>query len=185
MGKMTSDVQKLLKNAWSMDTADLESCLTQEVVFASKRLSRAPTWLTYSAIRDLHETYIQGLEEEEKQLYGKNLKSDLSELTGSNVMFQGAALQCPSCISSYWYSVEEIRKTVACRGCHVPFPLPAETHWSYQLNELVRAGVGDQGLLPVVRTLARLFDEARDCFFFTPSVEFLVFPAEGEPRAQR
>jgi len=62
--------------------------------------------------------------------------------------------------------------------------LPAETEWSYQLNELVRAGVGDHGLLPVLRTLARLFDRARDCFFFTPSVEFLVYPDEGEPRAE-
>jgi hypothetical protein len=183
--KLTSDVQKLRKTAWSMEAADLESWLTQELVFASKRLSKAPNWLNYSGIQRLHESYIQGLEGEEKQLYCKDLKSDLSELTRNNVMFQGAALQCPNCIASYWYSLEEIQKTVVCRGCHVPFPLPAETEWSYQLNELVRAGIGDHGLSPVLRTFTRLFDEARDCFFFTPSVEFLVYPDEGDPRPER
>jgi hypothetical protein len=183
--KLISDARNLLKNAWAMEGVELQSWLTQEIIFASKGLSRAPLWLSYDSIKKQHGLYIEGLGEEEKQHYRGDLRSDLSELTRSNVIFQGADLRCPNCISSYWYSVEEMRKTVVCRGCHVPFPLPAETEWSYQLNELVRAGVGDHGLLPVLRTLARLFDRARDCFFFTPSVEFLVYPDKGEPRAER
>jgi hypothetical protein len=101
------------------------------------------------------------------------------------MLFHGFELRCPNCISSYWYSIEETRKTVTCRGCHVSFSLPAETEWSYQLNELIRVGIADQGLSPVLRTLARLFDDARDDFFFTPSVEFVVYPKEGEPRVER
>ena len=30
-----------------------------------------------------------------------------------------------------------------------------------------------------------MFDRANDSFFFTPSVEFLVYPNEGEPKAER
>ena len=183
--KLASDAQKLLKNAWAMEEAELSSWLTQQIIFASKSLSRAPVWLTYQTIQKQHDLYIEGLQEEEKRAYRSNLKSDLSELTRNSVIFQGANLRCPNCISSYWYSVEEIKKTVPCRGCHVPFSLPAETEWSYQLNELVRAGVGDHGLLPVLRTLARLFDNARDCFFFSPSVEFLNYPDQGAPKAER
>src|SRR5260370_41531472 len=52
------------------------------------------------------------------------------------------------------------------------------------MAEFVRDGVGGHGLLAELRTLARLFDRARDCFFFTPSVEFLVYPDEGEPRPE-
>jgi hypothetical protein len=37
----------------------------------------------------------------------------------------------------------------------------------------------------VLRTLARLFDRAHDCFFFTPSVDFVAYTAEGEPRVER
>lgn len=183
--KLASDADKLLKNAWAMEGAELQSWLTQEIIFTSKGLSKAPLWLNYDSIQKQHQLYVQALGEEERQLYRGHLRSDLSELTRSNVIFQGADLRCPNCISSYWYSVEELRKTVVCRGCHVPFPLPAETEWSYQLNELVRAGVSDHGLLSVMRTLARLFDQARDCFFFTPSVEFLVYPDEGDPKPER
>ncbi|HEV2195080.1 MAG TPA: hypothetical protein VGR55_05840 [Candidatus Acidoferrum sp.] len=183
--KLASDVQRLAKEAWAKGTSEFQSWLTQEIIFASKGLSKAPLRLTYDSIEKEHETYVQGLPEEEKQSYRRDLRSDLSELTQSNVVFQGAELRCPNCLSSYWYSVEEMRKTILCRGCHTPFPLLAETEWSYQLNELVRAGVGDHGLLSVLRTLARLFDKANDSFFFTPSVEFLVYPNEGEPKAER
>jgi len=128
---------------------------------------------------------VNGLPEEEKELSRGDLKSNLSELTRDNVMLQGVELRCPNCIASYWYSIEEMRKAVTCRGCHVMFALPAETQWSYQLNELIRAAVGDHGLMPVLRTLARLFDRAHDSFFFMPSVEFVVCPDEGEPKVDR
>lgn len=183
--KLTSDAQKLIKNAWAMGASEVQSWLTQEITFASRGLSKAPLRLTYNSIEKEHETYVQGLPGEEKQFYRRDLRSELSELTQSNVVFQGAELRCPNCLSSYWYSVEEMRKTIICRGCHTPFPLLAETEWSYQLNELVRAGIGDHGLLSVLRTLTRLFDGAHDCFFFTPSVEFLAYPNEGEPKAER
>jgi hypothetical protein len=162
-----------------------ESWLTHEVIFVSKQLSKAPVWLTFSRIQQLYADYRDGLNEEEKKLSGTDLKSDLSELTRDNVMFQGVELRCRNCLSSYWYSVEEMQKAVRCRGCHVSFPLPAETQWSYQLNELIRVAIADQGLVPVLRTLARLFDGARDCFFFTPSVEFLAYRNDGEPRVER
>lgn len=136
VNKLTSDSQKLLKNAWAMDATEIQSWLTQEIIFASKGLSKAPLRLDYNSIEKQHEIYVQTLGEQEKQHYRRNLKADLSELTQSNVIFQGAELRCPNCISSFWYSVEEMRKVIQCRGCHIPFPLPAETEWWYQLNEL-------------------------------------------------
>jgi hypothetical protein len=181
--KLGSDVRQFLGNALSQK--DAESWLTDELIFTSRQMSRAPGWLSLSTIQDLHTEYIAGLDPDQQRVVTRDVTSDLSELTRDSVMFQGAALRCPNCMSSYWYSIEDIRKTINCRGCHVSFPLPAETPWSYQLNELIRAGVADQGLLPVLRTLARLFDRANDCFFFTPSVEFLTYTDEDKLKPEQ
>ena len=185
MEKLTSDVKQLMQNEWSMDRAALASQISHEVTLVSKQLSRAPTWLTFSRIRELYANYTNGLNQEEKEFGRRDVRSDLSELTKDNIMFQGVGLQCPNCISLHWYSIEEMHKAITCRGCQVPFSLPAETEWSYQLNELIRVAIGDHGLLPVLRTLTRLFDRARDCFFFSPSVEFLSYPDEGDPTVER
>jgi hypothetical protein len=182
--KLGSDVRQFLKNA-SLIQTEAESWLTDELIFASRAISRTPRWLRLSAIEDLHAEYIASLEPEEREMVTRNVTSDLSELTRDSVIFQGSALRCPNCMSSYWYSIEEMHKAINCRGCHISFPLPAETPWSYQLNELIRAGVADQGLLPVLRTLARLFDRANDCFFFTPSVEFLTYTDEDKLKLER
>lgn len=180
--KLTSDVKELLNDCWAMNKESLESWLTEKLVLVSKQLSKVAPWLTFGELNNLYESYLGTLPDEERRHTRSNLRSDLSELTRDRFMFQGVELPCPNCISSFWYSVEELGKAISCRGCHVSFPLPAETVWSYQLNELVRAGISDHGLSPVLRTLARLFDGANDCFFFRPPTDFLVYPDEGEPR---
>lgn len=183
--KLISDVQDLLKDPWSKNASDAESWVTQELIFTSKQLSRAAVWLTFKEISELYEAYSQGAREEVDERGNVDLKSHLSDLTRDRILFQGVELRCPNCNSSYWYSVDEMRKTVTCRGCHVRFALQAEATWSYQLNELIRVGVGDQGLLPVFRTIARLFDRANDCFFFMPPVEFIAYSDEGERKVER
>jgi len=183
--KLTSDAKKLLSNKGELDNATISFRLTHEVVLASRQLSRTPTWLTFSEIEELYAKYLSVIPSEEREWRSRNIRLDLSELTKDNIVFQGVELRCPKCISSYWYSVEEMHKAIVCRGCHERFPLPAEPQWSYQLNELIRAGISDHGLLPVIRTLTRLFDRATDCFFFTPSIEFLSHEQDGTPRIER
>lgn len=84
-------------------------------------------------------------------------------------------MRCQHCLAKLWYSVAEINKKLVCKGCQTSFPLKPETTWSYRLNELVKAGIRDHGLLPVFRTLVRLGTHPDDCFFFTPSVELCVY----------
>jgi hypothetical protein len=181
--KLASDIHQLLGNAASQGEA--ESWLTNELILASRGMSRAPVWLGLNAVQDLHTEYIATLDPEQQRFVTRDVTSDLSALTRDGVIFQGVALRCPNCMSSYWYSIEDIHRTIDCRGCHISFPLPADTPWSYQLNELIRAGVADQGLLPVLRTLARLFDGAKDSFFFTPSVEFLSYTDEDKLKPEQ
>ena len=183
--KLASDLEGLLNDRNSLNLEERESWVTQKIILASKQLAKLSVWLTFKEIQDVYEEFFKNLEGEERPHQKINLRADISELTRDGVLFQGAELRCQNCISADWYPVEELRKMIVCRGCHVPFPLPAETDWSYQLNELVRNGIADQGLSPVIRTLTRLFDRANDSFFFTPSVEFLYYPDQGEPRVER
>ena len=183
--KLTSDVRKLLDKKGTIGDADLSSFLTHEIILASRQLSRNSKWLTFREVEELYTEYLNTVPSEEKTIHARNLRSDLSELTKENILFQGVALRCRNCISSYWYSIEEMHKSISCRGCHEAFPLPAEPPWSYQLNELIRSGIGDHGLLPVIRTLARLFHGASDCFFFTPSVDFISYERGGAAKLER
>jgi hypothetical protein len=179
--KITSDARELIRNAWTTDREHLASQLKDEIIFVSKQLSQSGSWLTFRAIEQLYTNYLSGLMAEEQELQQRNLRTELSALIRDSIIFQGVELRCPKCISSYWYAIEDMDRAVVCRGCHASFPMEAEPVWSYQLNELIRVGIGDQGLLPVLRTLARLFDRANDSFFFTPSVDFLSYQHNDVP----
>jgi hypothetical protein len=109
-----------------------------------------------------------------------NLRDMLSELTARKVFLQGAEIQCAHCLASLWYHVDELRSTVACRGCRKAVNLPAEVPWSYALNELVISAVRDHGVVPVIRTASRLFHESRECFCFLPGIEIRDYNAEPE-----
>ena len=185
MAKLETDIEKLLRNFKASDLAATKVWLREELLFAAKQLSKAAIWLPYANIHELYTEHVDALSDDEKDMETRDLKGDISGLTRDGLLFQGAELRCPNCISAFWYSVEEIRKNIICRGCHVAFPLPAETEWSYQLNELVRAGISEHGLLPVLRTLTRLYDDAHDCFFFSPSVDFMTDPDTGNPTVER
>ena len=58
--------------------------------------------------------------------------------------------------------------------------LPAEAAWSYSLNELVAAAVREHGIVPVIRTIYRLFASSRECFCFLPGLEIRDYLTEPE-----
>ena len=65
-------------------------------------------------------------------------------------------------------------------GCRTSISLPAETPWSYALNELVVSAVRDHGVAPVIRTAFRLFERSRESFCFLPGIEVRDYAVEPE-----
>ena len=100
-----------------------------------------------------------------------NLRNMLSELTARKLFFAGVEVRCDYCLASLWYHIDDIRSVVTCRGCRKEVNFPAETPWSYALNELVASAVRDHGVGPVIRTAFRLFEKSRECFCFLPGIE--------------
>jgi hypothetical protein len=175
------DLPKVTKNA---DIEAIRSWLVEKIVFSSRHLASAQTSMTFKEIDELRSTYLDSLSEDQRRHELTDLRSDISDLTRDEILFQGAAVRCPNCISRFWYPVADLKKSIICRGCQAAFPLPAETEWSYQLNELVRAGIRCHGVLPVMRTLVRLFDGVRDSFFFKAGIEFVTYTKEGKPKQE-
>jgi hypothetical protein len=110
----------------------------------------------------------------------QHLRHILSELTARRVFLQGAEIQCDHCLASLWYHVDDMSSTVVCRGCRKAIDLPAEVAWSYSLNEQVAAAVRDHGIVPVIRTIYRLFASSRECFCFLPGLEVRDYSTEPE-----
>src|SRR5260370_969284 len=110
----------------------------------------------------------------------RNLQSMLSELTARKVFLHGAVIQCNHCLASLWYHVDDLRSVVTCRGCRNGLNLPADVPWSYALNELVVSAVRDHGIIPVIRTAFRLFEDSRECFCFLSGVEIRDYKSDPE-----
>jgi hypothetical protein len=179
--KLAKDVQRslspLLKDS---DSDAVHRWLIEELIHVGRQLPRIAPSLTFSEIQEIYAEYLRRLEEDDRQfVHDANLTESISELTEKELLFQGADLRCPHCIAKLWYSVAEINKKLVCKGCQASFPLQAETTWSYRLNELVKAGIRDHGLLAVFRTLIRLGTNSDDCFFFTPSVDLNVYTEDS------
>ena len=197
--KVRSDLERIgidaLKSAFGIDQ------IVDEVLDAAGRIQRPTHHTNFKALFGRYLAYIKTLpkddqmseitetdrgrsassdEDEIRNSASANLRDMLSELTARKVFLQGAEIQCDHCLASLWYHVDELRSTVACRGCRKDVNLPAEVPWSYALNELVISAVRDHGVVPVIRTASRLFHESKECFCFLPGIEIRDYRTEPE-----
>lgn len=115
-----------------------------------------------------------------KRAIHSHLRHMLSELTTRQVFLPGAEIQCDKCLASLWYHIDDVRSTIVCRGCRNEVRLRAETPWSYSLNELVATAVRDHGIVPVLRTMYRLFSSSRESFSYMPGVEVRSYSADHD-----
>lgn len=175
--------------------------LVDEVVDAAGRIQRPIHYITFGGLLEKYRTYVATLEKDEKflelgeadssrsetsdeervpKLARANLREMLSEMTARKLFLHGAEIQCPRCLASLWYHVDDLKSVVICRGCRASVDLPAEVPWSYALNELVASAVRDHGVVPVIRTAFRLFERSRESFCFLPGIEILDYKTKPE-----
>jgi len=179
------------------------SWLTDEILEAGQHIPRGERFLTFRELRRLYQNYLENLpaenrkwvlrsrirrdpdglaSEELERLVSRSLKTNISELTNQQVLLQGAELRCSNCISKLWYHVDEMKHVIKCRGCRSDIFLPAETEWAYAANDLVTSAVRYHGVVPVIRTLARLFPDSRACFLFAAGLEVWTYSSDSEKR---
>lgn len=181
--------------------ADAIDAVVDEVLDAAGRIQRPTPYASFDALFDSYWNHLEALPVSE-QVYEAGLltsgsdqlakpsdirkaarhklRNMLSELTSRKIFFHGAKLQCDHCLATLWYHIDDLHSVVVCRGCRRDIDLPAETPWSYSLNELIGSAVRDHGVIPVLRTAFRLFKGSRECFCFLPGVELRNFRTDPD-----
>jgi hypothetical protein len=155
--------------------------LAEMILQASERIPGVEESLRFEDLQKNYQKYVAGLSSPSDAQYASdiNLRDYLSELTRATVLLQGSEVRCRHCLSEFWYHVDDLGRTIACRGCRRDIPLPAENAWSYRPNDLVRKGLREYGLLPVIRLIGRLFEKSEQCFLFLSGLELGNYEARG------
>jgi hypothetical protein len=165
--------------------------IVEEVLDVASRIQRPTSYINFARLSSRYWAYLGKLSPDERlhevwharpqppspsdgavrdEAFG-NLRDMLSELTARKVFLLGAEVRCDHCLARLWYHIDDLKSVATCRGCRKDINLPAEVPWSYSLNELVASAVRDHGVVPVIRTLYRLFEDSRECFCFFPGLE--------------
>lgn len=104
----------------------------------------------------------------------QDLKNDLyralQKLTESQILLQGIRPTCRKCGYTNWYSIDEVKSHLICKGCHTPFKLPVEAKWFYKSNELIKNTILRQGVMATLLCLGQIFSNSHLSFIYSPNL---------------
>lgn len=86
----------------------------------------------------------------------EDLRDDIGELLGRNILLAGIQQRCESCGTTNWHHVDDVRQSLECQGCGQRDTLQVDPEWRYRLNSLVQAAVARHGLVPVLLVLGEM-----------------------------
>lgn len=154
--------------------------LSEHILDLSKNYSKSDNELSFEQLAKIKidEINSEYKKQQKKKLsqsqvddYKKTLKRDIKGLVEDNVLLMGVKPHCSYCGYANWYQVDEIKQKPECRGCKNTFNLPPEITWLYRLSNLVRDGIRQHGLVPVLLTLGQLYEDSRSSFIYTESLD--------------
>lgn len=146
--------------------------LSRLIIETAQRIPIADNPITFATIEKKYKTYAAESPDEWVRSGQMDVTRLVSALTKARVLFQGAEIRCSHCISKFWYHVDDLKNELICKGCRSEVSLPAQSEWSYQPNELLRAAMRHHGVIPVIRVLGRLAKESRECFLWSAGLEY-------------
>ncbi len=104
--------------------------------------------------------------DDNEESFIRDMNDSLAELIDLEVILIGIKPQCPYCGISQWYSIDELKQKLVCKGCRKKFSIRSEEPWYYKLNSLISFGYHYQGLAPVILVLGQLLEESKSSFIF-------------------
>ncbi|MHB8928810.1 MAG: hypothetical protein ACYC9Q_14405 [Bacillota bacterium] len=107
----------------------------------------------------------------------------VEQLLALRVLELGIRARCPACGQVSWFSIDEAGQILKCKGCNSPFSIAPNPRWRYRLNGLVREGIAQHGLVPVVLALGEALQASLTSFFYSTGLE-LRKPGANEPFAE-
>lgn len=183
-----NEVSATIKEQAPSFVMDYQNCqdeaiawFAEEMIQAAHKIPRAENTLYFERLRRDLDTFSSGLTSDlDRECASRiNLKWGLRTLTESGALLQGFEITCEHCMSRFWYHVNDVRTVIECTGCRRAIPLPVEKSWCYKPNELLWKAVRYHGLVPVIRTIRRLFDDARESFIFAAGIVFYDYTKDS------
>lgn len=151
--------------------------LASKVLNLSKNYSKEEIDLNFNQIKDdaIKETEEYNSKENNNHIsFDENeLTEKVSELLEYDVFSLGVKPSCPSCGYKIWYSLDDAKQKIKCRGCGYNFNIHSNEVWYYRLNSLVRKAISVHGTIPVLLVLGQLMNDARSSFMYYPSTVLL------------
>jgi hypothetical protein len=111
---------------------------------------------------------------------GLGLKSMIQTLCEHKVFMPGFVIKCKHCSSKIWYSIDESKEKLICKGCSSTNHFKAENPIAYKLNSLVKNNYGTKsakgiflpdGNMTAVRTLLHIWNKAINGFLYIPQID--------------
>jgi len=175
MGKLKKNIDK--GRDFKNSEEDRE-WLAEQIITLSRKSLKQENDLTFKQLLDEAEEETRQYNEKQNgnkaTLDPKELQEEISLMLALNVFLLGLKPPCPRCGYKIWYPINEVSQRIACKGCNNIFPLDAEEAWHYRLNSLLRVGVSDHGLTPVLLVLGQLMHDAHSSFIYFPSSELFT-----------
>jgi DNA-directed RNA polymerase subunit RPC12/RpoP len=142
-----------------------------------------------------HPDYLRNTPDEERQVppEGRSIEEqrairDLDEalqhLVNQNIFLQGVRYRCGSCGLGFWRRSSELDTSLECEGCGSTVQLQIESPWTYRLNSLVRNGVAQHGVVPVIWALCELRRYSRSMFSYLPGIQLVTKYDDASPSAE-
>jgi hypothetical protein len=100
-----------------------------------------------------------------------DLKDSLSNFVSIEVFEQGVNITCRFCGTTFWYSIEELKNEVKCKGCRTANQVPIEASWTYKLNELFKNAIEFHGVLSSIWTLGEILPKTGGSFIYSAGLE--------------
>jgi hypothetical protein len=91
------------------------------------------------------------------------LTKKLLILLSTEFVNRGYPLECSTCNFKNWYSIDEVKEIVECKGCTEKIQIPLDKQFSYKLNELAYQVIRTGGLA-VLMTASILYKIDRSSF---------------------
>jgi hypothetical protein len=94
------------------------------------------------------------------------------------IFFQGREWKCRRCFNKNWTSIDELRGILVCEVCKGEAAAPVSGDWDFKPNNFIMSAYREHGVEPVIWTLWMLWQEARQSFYFAPSLKLWeTYPA--------
>ncbi len=159
--------------------AAVDQSLAETIATALYRMEPRPKTFTIDRLRSLYgqlprEETVPTERGVRPLKFKDEAEHDMTWLLDDGVLLQGATLTCAFCGIKRWRIVDELASRMRCPECTNDFSLPVEPIWEFQLNGLVRSGLLQDGVLPLLHAVYDLTDRARHMALVMAPQDFFV-----------